>query len=722
MQYLIQCVLRFPKVTLLLLIVISSLSLFPLRSLKVGEVREEWLHKNDPLLMTYINFQKQFCPGEQVLLAYHLPNGLTPNEVLWQKKLRESIDTMPGVVEIQGVSSLSKLRKAKSKQEIDSLIYSFSELQGTLLSEDGSMTALLVTLGDKKKRMIASSETIGLFKREITELIDSLQENEGRRIFRGGHLFAAEEISEGITYDIGLLFPLTILFAIIILFLTFRNWAYTLLPIVSTGSAILWTISLKALFCSPLTPLSSTLFVLISVLGVADSLHLFSHLHQALQSGKTHQEALRYSFTRAGKACFFTTLTTAVGFFSLALSSMPIIRDLGIYAGLGIFFAFLTSMLSLPLSIAFFPVLPAPKALPLTPLIQSVSQTVFRYKNVILWGGILFILILFPAFFRSEVDSSVAAYLKKGSSTRRDMDTIRNNLHGVGSTEIVITADSAFFRDLQMLKKLDSLHHSISTHPRVTGLVSFATSFKTLGPKQKKHLGKRSFQNLLHKRFHNYVSPHFEKVRISVFTSPMTSSEKDLFFNDVQARSKQEFPQAAVDVTGLDRLTQLTTKKIVKTQFESLLTATVVIFTIMLLLFGFKGGVVAIMVNLFPIVTIFGLIGYGGFPLNIATATIAAVAIGVVVDDTIHFHFAFRRGLDKGLSTVDAIKNAHKDVGEAMVVSSLIIIAGVLLFLFARTGLMVQFGLLAAASMFIALLADLYWGPALLSVLYRKRS
>lgn len=721
MQYFIGIVLRYPKVTLFLLVLISILALKPLKQLKVGEVREEWLHKDDALLQEYVDFQRAFSPGEQVLLAYRLPNGVTPDELTWQQELSARIKKIPGVLAVQGLSQFRKLRSESSQEKIDSILSSYPEVKGTLLSHDMTMTAVVIAIGDKKTHFLPSQDTIALFKHEIAHICDSIRTADNRELFKGGHIFASEKISEGITHDIGLLFPLTILFALLILFFTFRHWAYTIIPILGTGMAILWTMSLKGLFHSPLTPLSSTLFVLISVLGVADSLHLFTHLHHALRKGMEHSEALLYSFKRAGKACFYTSLTTAVGFFSLAVSSMPIIKDLGIYAGIGIFFAFCTSMLALPLSVAFVPALPAKRDLPLSLFIQRISSSVFTKMSVIIVFGIFFLLLLFPSIFRSEVNSSVSAYLKKGSRIRQDMDTIKAALNGLGSTEIVITGDAGFFRDKEQLLQLDRLHEELKNREDISSIISFATGFKSASEKQKKLIGKKSFQTLLRKRLQAFMTPGFEKTRLSIYAYDLTTKEKEHFFNALEEVTESYFPSAHVAVTGLDRLTLLTTQKIVKTQFESLLMACVVIFTVMLFLFGLKGGFVAMLVNLFPLVTIFAMIGYVGFPLNIATATIAAVAIGVVVDDTIHYHFAFRRGLKEGLSVQDAIKTAHKDVGEAMIVSSLIIIVGVLLFLFAETGLMVQFGVLAAISMFVALLADLYWGPAFLLWLYNRK-
>lgn len=721
MEYFLNFVLKFPKTTLFGIILISLVALRPLKNIEVGEVREDWLHKNDSVLQTYIQFQKSFATGEEVVLAYALPGGFTVEELDWQKQFCRRLDSIPGVVSTRAIASLDKYLKNRNDKALDSLLKAYPEVSGIMLSEDQSMTAVVVGMGKKGSFMLPTLDTIELFKKGIEALCDSVENERGAPVHRAGSIFASEKISESIGYDIALLFPLTVVFALIILFMTFRHWAYTIIPIIATGIAILWTMSLKGIFHSPLTPLSSTLFVLISVLGVADSLHLFTHLHAAMRSGQSREEALRYSFKRAGKACFYTSLTTTIGFLSLSLSSMPIIRDLGIYAGLGIVFAFITAMVSLPLSVAFVPTIPAEKELPLGRVTAWISRMVFEYPIQIVVGGAIFLMALFPAVGRSEVDSSIGAYLKKGSRIRRDIDTIEKKLNGLSSTELLISGKPLDFREKEALDSLWELHNQLKSDTDVSSLVSFASAFSTLSEKNRKLIGKKGMQNMYRKRLPAFMTTQFDTARVSIFTTSLTSKEQRAFFARVEKYARQAFPDKKIAITGVDMLTQITTEKIVKTQFESLYMAAAVIFIVMWILFGPRGGFVAMLVNLFPILGIFSMIGYVGFPLNIATATIAAVAIGVVVDDTIHYHFAFKRGLKKGLSTEDALKTAHKDVGEAMIVSSLIIIAGVLLFLFAKTGLMVQFGILAAVAMLMALIADLFWGPALLLLLYRNK-
>lgn len=714
----IKLLLKYPKSIIAILTLVSIIAFIPLRELRIGDVRTGWLGKKDEALTTFRNFQSTFHTGEEIVIAYPLPQGITSEEIKWQKEFCDSLKNIPGVFKVTSLSTLNS--KINNTTNIDSIMNLYPDVSMLLLSEDHSFTSIIVGVGRKEDYRIPESDTVHSLVQSINNLCKKAKEERNRPFYKSGQIIISDQISKGISFDISLLFPLTIILAIAILYFTFRHWAYTVIPIIATSLALLWTISLKALCNSPLTPLSTTLFVLISVLGIADSLHLFSHLHQALRSGDSIHNAVNKALQHAGKACFYTSLTTSIGFLSLSLSTMPIIRELGIFAAIGIFFAFITTIISLPLTVALVPNIPAKRKLPLQKSVNFISKVVLKqYKIVVIVGLILFIISI-PSLMLTKIDSSISAYLKKGSSTRKDLELIHQKLNGLASTEILICGDSLEFQTQNFMDSLKQVTNKLQNNKSVRAAISFNIGLKATISQKPFYEKSKIYQQIYHKKFRQYMNNHFDSTRITLFTGTMISEEQKQFFNEIKILVEDHFPNNHVQITGITKITHITTEKIVETQFKSLISASLVIMAIMWLLFGKRRGAMAMLVNLFPIAAIFAMMGYFGFPLNVATATIAAVAIGVVVDDTIHYNFSFNRYLIQGNTTSNAILKAHLEVGEAMILSSVIIIAGVLLFLFAKTGLMVQFGILTAVAISFALIADLFWGPALLMFLYKN--
>ena len=137
----------------------------------------------------------------------------------------------------------------------------------------------------------------------------------------------------------------------------------------------------------------------------------------------------------------------------------------------------------------------------------------------------------------------------------------------------------------------------------------------------------------------DYVTIDYDMARVSMRTNQMNEKERKALLTTVQTYINKNFKKINTEITGLDNMVHKVTERIVSTQIQSLGLAFLVILGLMLLLFGFRGGLVSILPNIFPIVFVLGLMGYARFYLNIATAIIASIAIGIVVDDTIHYFF-----------------------------------------------------------------------------------
>ena len=140
----------------------------------------------------------------------------------------------------------------------------------------------------------------------------------------------------------------------------------------------------------------------------------------------------------------------------------------------------------------------------------------------------------------------------------------------------------------------------------------------------------------------DYTTIDYEMVRISMRTNQMEEEERKKLIERINEYTDKNFSQFKVDITGFDNLVHEVTERITMTQIHSFGLAFLVILGFMFLLFGLRGGLLSIIPNVFPIVFVLGLMGYAGFHLNIATAIIASIAIGIVVDDTIHYFTHFK--------------------------------------------------------------------------------
>ena len=156
-------------------------------------------------------------------------------------------------------------------------------------------------------------------------------------------------------------------------------------------------------------------------------------------------------------------------------------------------------------------------------------------------------------------------------------------------------------------------------------------------------------------------------------------------------------------------------RNIVLTQIQSFSLAIGMITVMMILVFGFRAGLISLLPNALPIVFVLGLMGYAGFGLNIATSIIASIAIGIVVDDTIHFFSHFRDELRRTQDRKRAMTAALGKVGKALFFTTMILLAGFGVFLFSDSWIMASYGILSGTAVVVALVGDLFLGPVLLS-------
>ena len=212
----------------------------------------------------------------------------------------------------------------------------------------------------------------------------------------------------------------------------------------------------------------------------------------------------------------------------------------------------------------------------------------------------------------------------------------------------------------------------------------------------------------------DFATINYDMVRISLRTNQMKEKERRKLIERISEYTEENFSQFKVDITGFDSLVHKVTERITMTQIHSFGLAFLVILLFMFLLFGFRGGLLSIVPNVFPIVFVLGLMGYAGFNLNIATAIIASIAIGIVVDDTIHYFTHFKHEFQECGERRTAMRKALQKVGPALCFTSIILALGFLIFLLSETSILFDFGILASLAVVMALLGDLFVGPTLL--------
>lgn len=735
---------------ILILIVIALTALFSLRlpELRMEDDETTWFPSEDPVQKAYKNLKETFIGSEFVVVAYESDNLFSEPEINYLSALTQELKDIPYVTDVSSLTSVEDIVGTELGLEIKPLIpktpkteAEFSTLRqridlnpffrGNLISNNGRTIGIVLKLylpEDEEKVLSVMSEEVTV---KIKEILNREEEKTGRTFYLGGSIITDTEIQLIMERDISIFFPLSMLLTGLMLLVIFRSLSSIIFPIITVFLSLVWTLGFKGMFDSPITPVSTTLFALLTVIGIANSVHLISHYRSELPLQADKKLALVETYKRAGKPCLFTSLTTAVGFGSLVVSRIPAIRSLGIFASFGIMSAFILSMILVPV------------ALLLTRTKLNPSQTRHHKKNVmgeigafnlqysrwILLASILTVVIMGIGITRIRVEPSMVEYLKKNTRLRKDAEFLDEKLSGISSIEVVLSGDQGSFKEPDVLRKMEGLQEMVEDHPNVPVSYSIVTFLKLINralnsdqpeyfrlPETRAAIA----QSLLlyemsgGTEIEDYTTIDYEMARISIRTNQMKEQERKKLIEKIVEYADTNFSPFKMDITGFDTLVHEVTERITMTQIQSFGLAFLVILGFMLLLFGIRGGLISILPNIFPIVFVLGLMGYAGFNLNIATAIIASIAIGIVVDDTIHYFTHFKHEFQECGERKTAMRKALQKVGPALCFTSVILALGFLIHLLSETRILFDFGILASLAVIMALLGDLFIGPALL--------
>ncbi|MGH7820895.1 MAG: MMPL family transporter, partial [Candidatus Binatia bacterium] len=548
--------------------------------------------------------------------------------------------------------------------------------------------------------------------------------------------------------------PLTLLIILIILYLSFRSLRGVLLPALTVLVSLVWTLGIMVLAGSELTLGSTSLPPLVLVIGTAYSLHVVAEYYELSARGGAPERVVLETLRRIGAPIFITAFTTVLGFFSTGANRIPSIREMGIYSAIGISIAFLLSLLLVPAILALLPV-PKPQAESdfaerFSAMLRRVGSFAMRHRAAIIVAAAAVAVAAALPIPLIEVDSNFQSFFREDDPVRRATDAINENLVGTAAFYVVIDgSEEGIIKKWDTLRRIKDLQRYVESLPGVDKTVSFvdyveafdrgaqqvgggdlligpdgeviqaapAGEVKTFWDNPDQLGAAIQIISTNPKSFSTVVDTKFARTNILVRTSLSRSSEIAGTVDRIHEFASRRFPpELPVRATGNLILLTKTTGDIVSGQAWSFALTAGVIFVIMSAMFlSTRVGSIAMVPNLLPIVALFGLMGVVGTPLNLATSTIAAIALGIAVDDTVHIMARLSSEVRATGDQEASLLRTVATVGKPTIFTSVLLVLGFLTLCFSTFVPIVQFGFLSAAAILIALLSELVVTPALLS-------
>jgi len=556
-------------------------------------------------------------------------------------------------------------------------------------------------------------------------------------------------VFEHFVAQVNVVMALTVLLTIAMLWILFRSASAIVWPILIFAAASLATVGLMGWLQLKMNLMINVSVLLILVVGIADAVHVMSGYIFFRNRGEDHQQALRSTYAKTGLAVLLTSITTAIGMLALMVVPLLPVQRFGMSAAIGVAFAYVFSIFLLPLMLDIWS--PVAKKRdekkqskrPQQHLVQSLLLKVehLSYARPNLNIGIFVLLTIFfgIGISKIQVDSNFINVFAQGTVIRDAVAIVDEHMGGTQGFEIMLEGESpGLLQDPLVLNAMDDMQNYLEKN--ISGVVSTRSLVDVVKDSNQSLNGGRTseyripqeplvlqqtlflFNNANPSDRRRVVSDDYRKGHISVNMRNSGSKDYIAVLDQVDPELKrifatvmEKYPDAKISVTGgLTIITKLV-DYLSWSQIKGFGIALAIISLILLFLFGSKRvGVIALFPNLFPLIVVFGSMGYLGIALDVDTLVVAPLMIGIVVDDTIHFLTHYRDSVVKDGNIEKGIISTFREVGQAITFTSIILAVAFLTFLLLDHQGLKNFGFLSSLAILTALAAELFLLPSLL--------
>ena len=711
---------------------------------------EIWFLEDDPTLVSYREFLDRFGADEFAVVGVFARDVFAPEVVKAVERVSEAARDVPWAYRVTSLTTVKVFDAVDGGVEVVPLVpevpetesqgealrrraRSTSWVMGNLVSTDGTATGVFVELDPDGNTFTGKTEMVEAL-REIARRV----ERPGIETRISGSPVFDEAFFRYQNRDMALFAPVAFVLVVAIVTFVFRRVTAVVIPISVVLLASLWTHGVMGALGIDVNIITTMLVALILAIGVADTIHVLAEYDRQLTLGRTRRDAVEESLTNLIEPCFFTSATTAVGLLSLVASDLQPIAEFGWLAALGVGFAFL-------LSITFVPTLltvtrpPDPAFVerqrtgPMSRLLDRLGRPDrARSHAVLLASGLLVVFSAF-AIARIDVGANPVGYFKKNDPVRRDMAVIDERLGGGTSVELLVHAPGQGLLEPTKLRRLGALQDWIENLGPFGRTLSILDALEEMNramhggdPAEAVLPGSRNLTAQYYllmegeEDFDAFLQDAYSTGRITARAELSRAGEATALMPAVEEKLAREFAgeELRVEATGFIKLMVEMEEYILDSQIRSFGVAFLLITMMMMgLLRSWRLGLFSMIPNVAPIAFGLAFMGIAGIPLDPGTAMIASIALGLVVDDSVHFLHRLRTHLAAGASLEAAIHSTVTGTGRPIITTSVVLAAGYSVLGLGSFNPNVHFGVVTAVVIVLALLCDLVMLPAALLVI-----
>ncbi len=739
-------------ITLVVVLLIAALAATGGKNLSFTNDYRVFFSGDDPHLLAFEQLQDTYTKNDNVLIALAPQDGnaLTPATLAAIADITERAWQTPYSIRVDSLSNYQHTRAegddlwvgdlyedaanldTKELDAIKAIVLNEPLLVHRLVSEDGSISAINITVELPGLNESTEGPEVVKYVRELKQYI--VETYPDLKPYLTGIVMMNNAFPEATIYDMTHLIPAAFLVILLLVLLQLRGFSGTVATFITILLSIMSAMGVAGWMGIKLTPPAMSAPTIILTLAVADCVHILSNWLQKRVGGLDKISAMAESLRINFSPVFLTSVTTAIGFLSLNFSDAPPFHDLGNISAIGVLFAWFYACTLLPALVTLLPSKSNPKPAFGNKGMASLAQWVIAKRRLLLplMSGIIVATIAFIP--KNELNDVFVHYFDERIEFRTDTDFVVENLTGMYFIDFSIDAqESGAIANPDFLNKIEDFSNWLRQQPEVIHVNTLSDIFKRVN--RSMHGDDNSQYTLPKQRdlaaqylllyemslpygldLNNQIDIEKQRTRLSVTLETISTQNMLQLEDRIGDWMQTNTPE--LKTTGASPTVMFSHIGIRNIKSMLLGTAIALVAISLLMIFALgslRYGLLTLIPNIAPAAMAFGVWGLIDGEIGLGLSVVAAMTLGIVVDDTIHFMSKYLRARrEQGLDAIEAVRYAFSTVGVALWTTSLALVAGFLIISTSAFSLNAEMGLLVSAIIALALFVDFLLLPALL--------
>lgn len=726
---------------------------FQLKNIEFDGSYRIWFGEDSQSLKNYDSFRAVFGNDDSIIIIFSDENGVMNHKALgvidrltnrlWETKYISRVDSLTNYQyvhvndedpdDILTENFIEDIDSLTSEQLMEKKKIALSEdmLVNRIISSDAKTTMIVGRLIPKAGNIFGASRTIKGF---VEKYIAEERKKTGYEFLLAGGPIVNMTFSTLGKHDATTFTPMALFIAMVLLWIIFKRPSGMLLSILVVIFTFVIVLAIQVLLGYKLNNFTANMPIFVIAIGIADAMHLYWIYLIGRRKGLDNHEAIHYSVEKNFLPIFLTSATTAVGFASLSISAVVPVETLGVATASAAILAFLITIVFVPAALAI--INPRVRQKEIKKVQNKSSHFASKYAELIIKYDtkiIIATLIIFGAIgiglTKVRVDSNTVRYFKEDVPFRQTVQYIEAKLTGPMAYEVVIDSKKIdgikspeFMRTVEKFSyefktKYPDVRHTSSLVDVVKKFNEVIAGSKTLPNDQNliaQYLLLYSLSLPQGMEINDKMDVDERFLRLSASMNIVDTS-LDLEMIEWAEKWWEKTPYSAT-VNGQTVMFAHMQHDVTDTLIESIVLAITVVSIMMFFIFkSIRMVPLFIIPNVLPIVLVVGVMGWLGMTIDIGVAISGAIIIGVAVDDTIHFLVKYKEARKKGYYFKDSLTYVMRYAGSAIIFTTIILSLAFVVFSFSQFTPNINFGIVTAIALVIAVIVDLVMLPAILS-------